>query len=239
MLIALGTEKCDETIVNACRNFNITAADAARCYGTEGHLRHFKGTVVTKVPKGGNVLESYKESAKAMGRNMWHGLIMHHSSDYNMDNYSDLKICKIAGYVKKIGVSVYDVEDIPYSLPFDILQFPLSVIDQRFVKEIPTLKSRGVELWCRSTLMKGVLLQNPDKLPPFFDPIKLKLCQLPKNPAARINLCLQFVRELGIDYCVLGFENPLQMKEIVECIGQNSFSEYSSNNCTDYRNWKL
>ena len=240
MQIALGCEKTNETIVDACRGFNITAYDTALCYGSEPLLRNVpsKGSlIVTKVPRGENVFESYKKSANNMGKNMWHGLIMHNASDYTMDNYSDLKICKVAGYVKKIGLSVYDPEDIPWHLPFDIIQFPISILDQRFIPYIPMLKARGVEIWARSVFLKGLLLQPMDKVKPYFEPIKYTLCQLPIDLVARIGLLLQFVRDQEVDYMILGFENVNQMKQIHLCMPKYKTSQYTVTECVDPRLW--
>jgi len=237
--IALGMERSSDKIVDNCIYSNITAFDTALAYGTESLLKPLgsKSIIVTKVPKGENVLESYKKSAGNLGKYSWHGLIMHHSADYTMDNYSDLKICKIAGYVKKIGVSVYDPEDIPWHLPFDIIQFPLSILDQRFIPYIPMLKSRGVEIWVRSVFLKGVLLTDTKKLPDYFNDIKHSLCSLPMDLKARIGLLLQFVRDQGVDYMIMGFENVEQMKEMYSYMPMLKSSDYANPNCIDPRRW--
>ena len=62
------------------------------------------------------------------------------------------------GYLKKIGFSLYETNELNYLLKnkieFDILQIPYSIFDQRFSSLLDTLKLNNVEIHARSIFCK-------------------------------------------------------------------------------------
>jgi aryl-alcohol dehydrogenase-like predicted oxidoreductase len=184
-------------------------------------------------------MEAYKRSCLSLGRTSWYGYLAHKASDYCPENLPTLRMLKAQGHIQKIGVSIYESREIP-PYPVDIVQLPVSILDQRFLGEIKRLKKRGCEVWARSVLLKGVLMQDPDSLPEFFDPIKTTLKKLPKDPSARLATCLNFVKTTGVDYLILAFDDEAQIKQAIECMDMVPGGDYSSlavTECVDTRKW--
>lgn len=80
------------------------------------------------------------------------------------------------GEVEKIGVSIYDPSELSMldSRGFldliSVVQGPLNVFDQRIFHSgwLKRLRSRGLEYEARSLFLQGVLVEDKDKLPPYF-----------------------------------------------------------------------
>ena len=76
---------------------------------------------------------------------------------------------KKRGLVKKIGVSVYDPIEINEEIlnNFDVVQFPLSIYDQRFLQNsfFEKIKKYNVEVHIRSIFLQGLILTNSSKWP--------------------------------------------------------------------------
>ena len=98
---------------------------------------------------------------------------------------------KDKGYVKKIGVSIYNPAQFYKTLDIidpDIIQFPLNILDQRFLNINFSLFKKRIEFHARSIFLQGLLLNDIKKLPKFFFPIKKKLVEI--NPENDLNLKL-------------------------------------------------
>jgi aryl-alcohol dehydrogenase-like predicted oxidoreductase len=56
----------------------------------------------------------------------------------------------------------------------DLIQLPLSVLDQRMLTSgrLEQLKNKGVEIHVRSVFLQGLLLMSLDRVPAFFEPIR-------------------------------------------------------------------
>jgi aryl-alcohol dehydrogenase-like predicted oxidoreductase len=219
----------------------ITHYDVALVYGTEPNLRDLPPTakIVTKFPPNLSIMDSYKKSCLNLGRESFYGLLAHKASDYCPENLPTLRMLRAQGKVQKIGVSIYDENEIPF-YPCDIIQLPLNILDQRFAKEIARIKRRGCEVWARSVLMKGVLMRDPESLPVFFDPIKHLLRKLPVDPGARLAACLNFVKSCGVDHIILAFDNEQQISEAINCMDSVPNCDYSTlatKDCTNPRVW--
>ena len=79
--------------------------------------------------------------------------------------FNYLKKYKKKGKIKKIGVSVYTVQELKNILNIfkpDIIQFPLNVFDQSFIEEnfLKILKKKKIELHARSIFLQGTLLRK-------------------------------------------------------------------------------
>jgi aryl-alcohol dehydrogenase-like predicted oxidoreductase len=161
---------------------------------------------------------------------------MHHAGDYTPENVFKLDFLKSNKQISKYGLSVYDPEDVPSS-HFDVIQFPLSLLDQRFLPQIKGWKARGVEVWARSCFLRGVLLADPTALPPYFDPIQRRLSLLPKNPVARLSILLNFVYNSEVDYSILGFKDQKELTLALDCLQGLKNNEFATVDCIDPRRW--
>ena len=133
---------------------------------------------------------------------------------------------KQQGLVKKIGVSVYNNQQIDYVLDnfsIDLIQLPINILDQRLINDesLVKLKKHNVEIHARSVFLQGLLLMPIDTIPSWFNPIKdaLKLFhkQAKKQNLTKLQLALGFVQRLTeIDKVVVGVNSLQQLREIID-----------------------
>ncbi len=141
------------------------------------HLR-----IVTKTNlKHPDVRQAFMDSLGRLCRPSAYALLDHNAAKlFGQDGSSAwraMQDLKEAGLVRKIGASVYTAEDIDRLLllgPIDIVQVPVSVVDQRLPRSghLRKLAERGVEIHIRSAFLQGLLLMPADSLPSFFTPYK-------------------------------------------------------------------
>lgn len=154
--------------------------------------------------------------------------------------------------VQKIGVSVYAPNDLKKIWSFwkpEIVQVPLNVIDQRFLKSrwIATLKKFNILIFVRSCFLQGLLLSDHRSNPKFarFYTILDKFsswCKL--NDISKLQACVDFLKmKKNIDYLVVGFNNYYQFKEILKSFKNKKVIKipnifYTNNlNLIDPRRW--
>jgi len=157
-----------------------------------------------------------------------YGLLVHHANDLLASRgetlwavMQDLKNC---GLIQKIGVSVYEGEQIDALVKrfrMDMIQVPINILDQRLWKSgrLRRLKEAGVEVHARSVFMQGLLLMDPEKLEPYFSPIKSHLVKLGEYLSSRNvtpqQAALGFVRKLKeIDVILVGVNNQQQLMQL-------------------------
>jgi aryl-alcohol dehydrogenase-like predicted oxidoreductase len=132
---------------------------------------------------------------------------------------------KAKNIIHKIGVSIYSPNDLKRIWKFwkpEIVQIPLNVIDQRFLKSrwIPILKKFKILVFVRSCFLRGLLLSDYRSHPKFKKFYKIldnfsNWCKLHK--ISRLQACIDFVKaKKNIDYIVVGFNNYYQLKEILK-----------------------
>ena len=169
-------------------------------------------------------------------------LLIHRSSDL-LNKNSNLLIdwlleTKNKGLIKRIGVSVYNDENI-YQLPLekiDLVQIPISVFDQRSIKSglVNYLSNREIEVQARSIFLQGLILTPSNKLPNWVsknDLIKHSSIwdYLVKSKIHPLDYCLDFFKERkDIGSITFGLQTIEQLNEIVQC--WNSKTKYSFSN---------
>ena len=80
---------------------------------------------------------------------------------------------KSDGLVEKIGLSAYTPEEIAKAstlIDLDIVQVPFNIIDRRLLETgwLNRLHDSGVEIHARSIFLQGLLLEDPQNLPLYF-----------------------------------------------------------------------
>ena len=127
--------------------------------------------------------------------------------------------------VKRIGVSIFDPFDlkvIPMEI-FDLFQLPLSIYDQRFLKNgaIDFLFSQKKSIHVRSIFLQGLILQNPDQWPDFISKnfrnhhFKSKEI-LSKNKLNLLKAALLFVQKIEkIEAVLFGVTNLIEFNQIL------------------------
>ena len=125
--------------------------------------------------------------------------------------------------IEKIGFSVYNVkqlQELTRALKPDIVQLPLSVFDNRFLKNniIKKLQSKKIEVHIRSIFFQGGLLSDYQTLNKKISLPKIFFMQwekwLKKNNVNKIRGALSILYNLKNIKVVVGVENKSQLEEI-------------------------
>ena len=155
-----------------------------------------------------------------------YALLIHNTSDISRKNPELLNAVlksKREKLVSKVGISVYDLKEVNDVLKFwkpDIIQIPLNIFDQRFLKKnfLKKLKNQNIEIHVRSCFLNGALLK--DKLNKgnlkSRDLFKKFINWCEKKKISQLTACLHFIKKIKyIDGVVVGFDNSKQLKEIM------------------------
>lgn len=178
------------------------------------------------------VADDFRRSLARMHCKKAYGLLVHHAGDLLADGgylvWRELQSLKAQGLVEKIGVSVYSPEEadaLSANYALDLIQLPLSIYDQRFLRSgvLALLRQRGVEIHTRSALLQGLLLIPSVDLPAHFDSIREHQRRLhgllaTKNVsplAGALAFCLLCD---NVDRVVVGCETLGQLREIFACV---------------------
>lgn len=167
------------------------------------------------------------------------GLLLHNSANLLEDKgeelYAALTRLKRQGVVKKIGISIYNAEDVDSYLSkykLDIVQLPLNVFDRRLIRSgrIDQLTAIGIEIHVRSVFLQGLLLMEPKFRPPFFNQWAALLSKwdgwILQNQITRLEASLGFVGLVpGIGKIIVGVDSRAQLSEIIENSIGNRFLE--------------
>jgi len=220
----------------------IGTLDTAIAYGQSeerlGEIGIDNWRVVTKLPMMPGTCttvedwawESVKCSLNRLHINRLYGLLLHRSQQLlepqGEELYAALLELKEQGYVEKIGVSIYDPEELDRLYPhfkLDLVQAPFNIMDRRINASgwLARLHRAGTEVHVRSVFLQGLLLmeaaQRPkkfDRWMPLWDSWNHWLEEQKMTP---LQACLGFVlsqREIGC--VVVGVDNRRQLQEILE-----------------------
>jgi aryl-alcohol dehydrogenase-like predicted oxidoreductase len=180
-----------------------------------------------------------------------YGLMIHRAEDMLAEGgeylFEAMQELKSEGLVSKIGVSVYSADQIDrllhrYSL--DLVQLPLSVLDQRLVASghLRELHSRGVEIHARSVFLQGLLLMKPDLIPRDLAATKPKIAAFNEWCEAHgllpVQGALAFIRQIDqVDYVIVGVTSASELKELIAgfevALGENA--DFAPFACADER----
>lgn len=217
--------------------------DTASSYGnSESVIGNFhqrdKLSIVTKIPgfkkdiityrDKDEILRSFDKSLKKLEIENCETLLIHNCEDLFKKNgyliYEALRNIKNCKKVKKIGVSIYESEDIYRiinNFDFDVIQLPFNLYNQSLLNDgtLDKLKKIGVEIHARSIFLQGLLLISNEKWPPYFNELqshhKKSLEFLKLNNLTILEACLGFVNSISqIDKILVGVNTKEQLYEI-------------------------
>jgi len=172
----------------------------------------------------------YGESMSELCVSHLHGLLFHKLSDLTDERCAQalqlLRSARTEGVITRIGVSIYNAEDLTLALEvfpdLDILQLPANVLDLRLLESdaVRELHERGVEIHVRSVFLQGLVLANPAGLPKYFQPLQPAL-QFLRDNALEQNMSV-LAQALGamrqhpfVDVVVVGATSLVEVEEIV------------------------
>jgi len=241
--------------------------DTAPTYGdTEAILGKIKpqqkiATKVTVDPLNfSSINESINCSRKRLGIESLDLIFVHNWDTLSqLEKYKSvekLQQCILEQSIKKWGFSTYDVLELKkikkYGWTNLNIQINSNILDQRLLEvgnalEQSVLKKQSVEIWVRSVLLQGILLDQTLKNP-FADHPDLinffSICE--QYGLSPLKLCLAYMRLIGVvDGIIVGIENEIQLKEIVAAFQDGSpnldFKLLQSKDIKliDPRNWEI
>jgi len=221
---------------------NINYIDTASAYGNAEtiigncNLNNFKITtkLIPVSPTIKNVetwlLNEVKKSLQKLQKEKIYGLLLHDTTALrNVEGkeiINALQIAKKENLISKIGVSIYDPEElnlIDDLNMIDIVQAPYNIFDRRLESSgwINKLHSENIEVQARSIFLQGILLQKSDALDKKF--IKWRsFFQEFENFLSNNNLnayeaCISFVEKQNkISQIIVGIDSFVQFRQLVE-----------------------
>lgn len=248
-------------ILAASRRHGIEVLDTASLYGQAetvlgaNPLQAFH--VISKTPRfaasiiteehSNQLIQVFHQSLQRLSCSRIYGLLIHHAPDLLVPGgeklVSAMMELKERGVVEKLGVSVYDGEQIDAVLKVfrpDIVQLPVSVFDQRMLSngQLERLKEKGAEVHARSVFLQGLLLMPLDKVPAYFDPIRPLLVRWHTDAKAQgmtlVQAALAFVRDIPyVDTVLVGVEDMGQFQSCVEDFSVKASFDASSLACNE------
>ncbi len=170
------------------------------------------------------------KSLKNLNSSSLNGYLIHNTDLLKHQKFSSLilwlKKQKEKKLVKRIGISIYNSSDLDYInlKDFDIVQLPLSIYDQRLLKDktIEKLFVSGKAIHVRSLFLQGLLLQKRENWPNFLSS-KFKAhhskfsSEINKLGFNFLKASLYFASELNfVESFVLGIGNINELNQIID-----------------------
>lgn len=227
-------------ILSAAQRAGVRLLDTASLYGEAesvlgaNRLESFK--IITKTPRYATrcideqhveqMFDTFNRSLKKLAVDSVDGLLVHHAQDILVDGgerlVSGMERLKEQGKVSKIGVSIYDGEQLEGLLRKftpDLIQLPLNVFDQRLIHSgwLQHLHDKGVEIHVRSVFLQGLLLMPLEDIPNYFEPIRPLLARwhaaTREQGISLVQAALAFVRDLSaVARVLVGVESVSQFQ---------------------------
>ncbi|MCW9034168.1 MAG: aldo/keto reductase [Rhodospirillales bacterium] len=265
-----------KNILKAAHDVGIVVLDTAALYGTSeivlgetlsptDEFRIITKTLASPLDEISTnfvkeVEDQFCSSLEKLNRPKVDGLLVHHGKDLLKPGGMKLidLLCSLRdkGLAKKIGVSVYDGEEIDAILGIfepDIVQLPINIFDQRLIDSghLEKLKAHQMEIHARSIFLQGALLMPLCDLPEYFTPVASKfrgLNDLSESTGLnKLELCLSFAHQLKqLDVILVGVTSETELREIHQSVGRAlqqdiDFSglEINDPNYVNPANWKI
>ena len=204
-----------------------------------------------------NVEKNIENSLSLHKKKNFEAILFHNPNDLKFSQgrklLSILRDLKNKKKIKKIGVSIYEPNDLNHILKIfipDIVQFPLNIFNQNFIKHryFQYLSKKKTIFQVRSIFLQGILLKNLNELKKLKINKKLssRLIRLDdfckKKNISRIEACIYFVNSIkGIKLITFGVNNILELKEVLKIFNRKKKIKFEKlnldNKSVDPRLW--
>lgn len=165
-----------------------------------------------------------KSSLKTLGTDYVNAYLFHSARyAYNDAMLDAMLTVQKRGLAKKVGVSVYEPEEVFACLKSGkvaFIQAPYSVFDHRMKGSgaFKAIAASGVEIDTRSAFLQGLAVMNEDRVPEFLakaKPMVSKINKICKEAGiSKAQLALSYVKEENtISHLVFGVHSIEQLKE--------------------------
>ena len=199
-----------------------------------------KVNIITKLPSlkeekldEKNINDCFFESLHRLEQKSLYCYMIHDFKDIenNCDEIEKnfLKL-KENGYIKKIGVSIYDQFQLEFlfkHFDFDLIQLPISIFDQRFITDnfLQRLKRKNIEIYARSIFLQGLLFLEENNLPPKMNKFKDYISRLNeislKYNLSKEEIALLFINSINeINRIIIGVEKIEQLKKNIKALNK-------------------
>jgi len=219
-------------ILNYSIKNGVTFIDTASSYGNSEKVLGAQNlvfkkefSIVSKIAKINLApIDAINKSLNNLNLKKIYGLLAHDFSivTNHLDFYLEMIKLKEIGLVEKVGVSIYHLKELNYliekEIPFDLVQIPYSVLDQRFHEVLPKLKEMRVEVHTRSSFLQGLIFMNPKALNESFNSAKESIIEL-KTLSRKINVPISSIALIfallnpNIDKVIIGVDSKEQLEE--------------------------
>ena len=229
-------------IINICKNESIAYLDTAEKY-SQAHSRlsnlikkDFK--IITKISFANieindlsfKIIEKKIEKLFTSLKSNHIDCILLHETDILKTKYADFLIQKLIqlkdqNKIKKFGISIYEIDELEsfYEIPFDVIQGPLNILDQRIIHSgwLKKISQDNKEFHARSIFLQGLLSQNLKKdIPQKF--LKWEafwnewFIWHQFNKIKPIQTCLSFIiNNKLISKAIIGVDNEEQLNNLI------------------------
>ena len=235
-------------ILNYLKNKNIRYIDTAHSYKfpnkfiSKINFKNFKIITKIQLPKKNknfflnNLKKKITDDLKNLNIKKFETILLHNVYDINhkfgkefLKKLSDLKK---DGLTKNLGISIYDPKDFNFIIKRfrpDLVQFPLNIFDQRFLKYnfLQKLKQKNIKSQVRSIFLQGVI-SNKKKSKTFLKRTKLKHhIQILEKWCIKNNFSLNeasvlFIKkQKDINFVTLGVDDLNQLKQNLAILREN------------------
>ncbi|NRP60352.1 aldo/keto reductase [Marinobacterium sp. xm-d-564] len=231
-------------VIQTARQAGVSTLDTAIAYGDSetvlGQVGCRDFSVVTKLPEvpqdvydiGAWVDKQIAESINRLQIDQLDGLLLHRpqqlATNLGDELYKHLCAARDRGYVKRIGVSIYEpqeLDDLPTELSFDLIQAPYNPFDQRLVTSgwLEKLSSAGVAVHIRSIFLQGLLLMSRPERPSKFNPWQSSFERwdewLADKNQTPLEACLSHAVNLeGVEKVVIGVNSVEQLQQMLSSL---------------------
>lgn len=173
-----------------------------------------------------SIREELQLSLEKLHREFLDGYLLHSYREIDNPNaIRTLHKLKEEGIVRKIGVSVYEIDEAEKAVEdgeIDYIQMPCNIFDQRGLTSGVFYKARekGITVFTRSAFLQGLLMMEEEEIPEYLIEIRPYIAKfkwiLSKYGIERKHAVLKYILSQNIiDYMVFGVETKEQLKEIV------------------------
>jgi aryl-alcohol dehydrogenase-like predicted oxidoreductase len=240
---------------------SLDTLDTAMAYGNSEHRLGEIGVsqwqVVSKlpvIPVGCPDVAAWVRASVAASLDRLHirrlrGLLLHDSGQLlgtqGTALYGALTQLKTDGLVQKIGVSIYEPEELDAlssTYNFDMVQAPLNIFDRRLIDSgwLVRLSHNGIEVHVRSVFLQGLLLMQPANRPekfnrwqPLWSRWQKWLGDIGLTP---VQACLRTIpAQPEIDRVIVGVDRLTQLKEILSAAEGDLLDVPAELHCEDVR----
>ena len=242
--------KESKRIIEYAKKIGIDTIDTAVAYGNAHKVlskidtNDFK--IVSKIPhlikknEAFSIAKTVHNSLKSLNCERIYAFMFHASEDLiskrSSSLYKEMKTIKDEGFIKKIGVSIYDPNDLKTILnhfDIDIIQAPLNIFDTRILDLINSdnFRRKNIEVHVRSVFLQGLLLMNHEDIPEIFLKWKSHFKKWDKfntqNDQSKIESAIGFVKNINsVDKIIIGVDSLSQLKEINTAYHSSQLTSY-------------